>query len=289
MVPIEAGNDFDQHHIHTHPSQIKMSFFSEIKNKEAKVNVADKTFIGKNVVLGSRCKEINIGYGCFIGNDIYIDVDYLTIGDYTTIHHGSIIHGVKTQIGHNCWFGHYTIIDSLGGNTRIGNNVGVGAHSQLWSHMKFGDVLNGCRWNSSSSLTLDDDVWLVGHSIVGPIHAKEKSMLMTGGVAVKDMESNSIYAGSPAKDVSDRFGVQFEEVAHEEKCRRFLQLRAEFCSANAIDENLFVLVDEFAHQAAVTQFNLHKRSYRPIRSEAEYQFIKFMLYDKAKWLPALAA
>ena len=157
---------------------------------------------------------------------IYIDVDYPTIGDYTTIHDDPIVHGVKTSIGHNCWFGHYTIIDSLGGDTRIGNNVGVGAHSQLWSHMKFGDILNGCLWNSSSSLVLEDDVWLVGHSIVGPIHAKEKSMVMTGSVAVKNMENNQIYAGSPAKNVSDKFGPQFEKVEHEEKCRRFKALRS---------------------------------------------------------------
>ena len=85
------------------------------------------------------------------------------------------------------------------------------------------------------------------------------------------------------------FGVQFEAVAYEEKCRRFLQLRDEFCAATGIDEQLFVLVDEFSQQDGVTQFNLHERSYRPIRSAEEYQFIKFMLYDKAKWLPALAA
>lgn len=262
-----------------------MNKFSEIKNATTSIDIGEKTIIGKNVVLGSRCKEIRIGYGCFIGNDIYIDVDYLSIGDYTTIHHGSIIHGIKTRIGHNCWFGHYTIIDSLGGDTRIGNNVGVGAHSQLWSHMKFGDVLNGCRWNSSSNLTLDDDVWLVGHSILGPIHAKEKSMLMTGGVAVKDMESNCIYAGSPAKNVSEKFGVQFEEVTYDEKCRRFFAIREEFCNMHGFDENLFVLVDEFSNQSGVTQFNLHERTYLPIRSEPEYRFMKFMLYEKAKWLP----
>jgi acetyltransferase-like isoleucine patch superfamily enzyme len=267
--------------------EMAMTMPFEVKNPQTQIRVGDKTNFGKGVVFGARCQEVTIGYGCFIGNDIYIDVDHLTIGDYTTIHHGSIIHGIKTSIGHNCWFGHYTIIDSLGGNTRIGNNVGVGAHSQLWSHMKFGDVLNGCRWNSSSSLQIDDDVWLVGHSIVGPIHAKEKSMLMTGGVAVKDMESNHIYAGTPAKDVSDRFGMQFENISHEEKCRRFAFLRSAFCTERALDENLFPMVEEFDGRATVTQFNLRNRTFRPIRSDAEHQFIKYMLYEKAKWLPVL--
>jgi len=117
--------------------------FEEIRNQSCDLRMGGRVTLGKNVILGSACKKISIGYGSFIGNDVYIDVEELSIGEYTTIHHGSVVHGKKTSIGHNCWFGHYTIIDSLGGETRIGNNVGVGAHSQLWSHMKFGDVLNG--------------------------------------------------------------------------------------------------------------------------------------------------
>lgn len=255
------------------------------KNESVALRVADRVTVGENVVLGPRCREINIGFGCFFGRDIYIDVDHLSIGDYTTIHHGSIIHGVNTSIGHNCWFGHYTIIDSLGGDTRIGNNVGVGAHSQLWSHMKFGDTLNGCRWNSSSRLYVDDDVWLVGHTVVGPIHAKKRSMLMTGGVAVKDMDENNIYAGSPAKNVSDLLGYQFEDVPYDEKLVRFSALRAEFCQREGVDEANFPVVDEYSDQSRVTQFQLKDRTYRPTRSAVEYKFIKSMLYEKAKWLP----
>ncbi len=262
-----------------------MNRFSNIKNNNVLIQIADNVSIGKNVVLGPRCKEIHIGFGCFIGNNIYIDVEYLNIGDYTTIHHGAVIHGIKTTIGHNCWFGHYTIIDSLGGDTRIGNNVGVGAHSQLWSHMKFGDTLNGCRWNSSSRLYLDDDVWLVGHSIVGPIHAKAKSMLMTGGIAMKDMEFNQIYAGAPAKNVTDKFGNQFEEIDYVEKLRRFSALRFEFCEIENLNTEIFQVVEEYTENLTVTQFNIKDRTYKPIRNISEYKFIKFMLYEKAKWVP----
>jgi acetyltransferase-like isoleucine patch superfamily enzyme len=266
-----------------------MQAFHDIRNPDTQVEVGDRTHIGSNVVLGPRCQRIRIGYGCFLGNDIYIDVDELEMGDYTTIHHGSVIHGLRTRIGHNCWIGHYTIIDSLGGDTRLGNNVGVGAHSQLWSHMKFGDTLEGCRWHSAGPLHLDDDVWLVGHSIVGPIHAHARAMLMTGSVATRDMEGNRIYAGTPARDVSDKFGHQFEQVATEEKVRRFEALRATFCEASNVSPEQFQLVERFSPDAPFTQFHIASRSYRPVRSEAEYRFIKFMLYDKAKWLPSLDA
>lgn len=151
--------------------------------------------------------------------------------------------------------------------------------------MKFGDTLHGCRWSSSSRLYIDDDVWLVGHSIVGPIHAKEKSMLMTGGVAVRDMDENNIYAGSPAKNVTEKFGLQFDLVPYEEKLRRFLFLRTEFCMEEGVEESNFMAVDRYSEDSHVTQFNIRERSYRPNRSDIEYKFIKFMLYDKAKWIP----
>lgn len=152
--------------------------------------------------------------------------------------------------------------------------------------MKFGDTLQGCRWDSSGRLTLDDDVWLVGHSITGPIHAAEKSMLMTGGVATRDMEANHVYAGSPAKDMTEKFGPQFEEVTDKDKVSRFERLIEEFCSQTGVSRNRFEIVKAFEDRADVTQFNVPLRAYRPIRTEEEYRFIRFMLYERAKWLPA---
>lgn len=263
-----------------------MRFFSRILNDECSVNVAENVKIQENVVIGGKCRNIKVGYGSFIGRDVFIDVEDLVIGDYTTIHHGSILSGIKTTIGHNCWFGHYTIIDSLGGETVIGNNVGVGAHSQLWSHMKFGDVLAGCRWNSSGKLVLEDDVWLVGHSITGPITAKRRSMLMTGGVALKDMAENSIYAGSPAVNVTEKLGYQFEEKEDDEIILEFRELLKDFESDTGETADSLVVVDEFDLQdRSVSQFKPIERLYLPIRSEVEYKFIKYCLYEKAKFLP----
>lgn len=258
-------------------------------NENCQIDIKQRTSLGSNVVFGKNCKKIDIGFGCFIGRDVYIDVEELSIGDYTTIHHGSILHGIKTSIGHNCWFGHYTIIDSLGGYTQIGNGVGVGAHSQLWSHMKFGDVLEGCRWNSTGTLILEDDVWLVGHSIVGPIHAKKKAMLMTGSVAVKNLEENQIYAGTPAQNVTDKLGLQFSDLSLKEKISKFEELKRDFERVTGYPSNNFVIVDSFSNQhnfKKLTQFNLRKRIYLPRYTEDEFRFMKFLLYDKAKFVPA---
>lgn len=263
-----------------------MNNFEKIHNESCELSISENVKIQENVVLGSKCKRISVGYGSFIGRDVFIDVEELVIGDYTTIHHGSILSGINTTIGHNCWFGHYTIIDSLGGETMIGNNVGVGAHSQLWSHMKFGDVLAGCQWNSSGKLVLEDDVWLVGHTITGPITAKSKSMLMTGGVALKDMEENNIYAGSPAKNVTDKLGFQFSEKENSRILMDFQRLLEDFEKNTGESASSLVMVEDFDFaNKKVTQFKPGERMYLPIRSEVEFKFIKYCLYDKAKFLP----
>ncbi|MCP4935877.1 MAG: hypothetical protein GY927_17125, partial [bacterium] len=238
------------------------------KNPDSQINIDDRTTIGDNVIFGPSCKIVTVGHGCFLGRDLYIDVEELTIGDYTTIHHGSILNGIKTSIGHNCWFGHYCIIDSLGGQTQIGNNVGAGAHSQLWSHMKFGDVLAGCRWKSSGALILEDDVWLVGHSITGPIHAAKRSMLMTGSVAVKNMEENHIYSGSPAKDVTAHLGLQFDDPDLVERSKNFEALKAQYTFETGHRADAFINVTDFAPvDDQVTQFNLMDRTYWPRYSQ----------------------
>ena len=253
-------------------------------------DIAKRVILGKNIFFGDNCKKIKIGFGTFLGDNLYIDLPELEIGNYCRIHNNGVIHGYQPcKIGHNCWIGQNTIIDSIGGTT-IGNNVGIGAFSQLWSHIKFGDMLDGCRWNIHSPLIVDDDVWFVGHCIVSPIHAKRRSMLLIGSVATKDMEENHVYAGSPAKDITDKIGPQFSPVAYEQKIKKFNELYQEFLKTNhlTIDDFRATVVDDLNGKESTeseTFFNLFDRTYQPSYSELEYLFFKFILYDRAKFIP----
>ena len=154
-----------------------------------------KNIKSRNVTLGENVKieptaiikgvngeanRVSIGDNTYIGADVQIICDDFKIGDYGKIHHHTNIHGSKPiSIGHNLWCGQYSIIDSSGG-VFIGNNCGIGAHSQLWSHIKYGDTLEGCKFNSMKKMIIGDDVWFVGHCIVSPIKAENKSMAMVG-------------------------------------------------------------------------------------------------------------
>jgi acetyltransferase-like isoleucine patch superfamily enzyme len=268
------------------------------KGGRMKKNIdCDELILGKNVIieptavirgLNGKAKKIVIGDNTYIGNDVQIICDELEIGDYTKIHHHTNIHGYKPcKIGHNVWIGQYCIIDTIGGTT-IGNNCGIGAHSQLWSHMKYGDTLEGCRFLSQSELKIGNDVWFVGHCIVSPITAEDRSMALAGSVVTRNMEYNCIYAGTPAKNISSKMGPQFIENTVESKeniMRKHLQ---QFLSIEGIETKDIEIVlssKEVNFEDDITYFDVSTRRYTKKHKIQEIKFMKFLLPEKAKFIP----
>ena len=250
--------------------------------------------LGKNVVIeptavirgvSGQADTIEIGDNTYIGHDVQIICDNVKIGDYTKIHHHTNIHGYKPcTIGHNAWIGQYCIIDTIGGTT-IGNNCGIGAHSQLWSHIKYGDTLVGCRFLSDSPLNVGNDVWFVGHCIISPITAEDKSMALVGSVVTRDMKLNHVYAGSPAKDLTDKLGNQFEEVSIENKYKKMIEYLDEY---NPSNKNIVIVKNkdqvDFSDKTK-TYFDVSSRSYTKTLSDEEISFMKFLLPARAKFVP----
>lgn len=234
--------------------------------------------------LNGAAKSIRIGDHTYIGQDVQIICDEFTIGDYSKIHHHTNIHGYQScHIGHNAWIGQYCIIDSIGG-VRIGNNCCLGASSHLWSHVKFGDVLEGCRFNAHKQLVLGHDVWIAGHCTITPIRAESKSMALAGSVVTKDMAFNTIYAGNPAENISDKIGLQFQERQIEDKLKQMYELLEQWTGDKSQirlvnDKDEMNLDDEFIY------FNVKDRTYTKKRSASEIDFMKFLLPEKAKYTP----
>jgi acetyltransferase-like isoleucine patch superfamily enzyme len=247
--------------------------------------------IGKNVIisptaiirgLDGKARRVKLGDNTYIGDHVQIIVDDLEIGDYCKIHHHTNLHGYKPlKIGHNAWIGQYTIIDSIGGTT-IGNNCGIGAHSQLWSHILYGDDLEGCNYNSKKSLIVGNDCWFVGHCIISPITAKDRSMALVGSVITKDMEENHIYGGSPAKDLTGKIPSQFKEVTIAEKYKKMITYYQEYGSPTSIK---IILDDSEILSDNISYFNVSNRTYTKRLTSDEINFMKYLLPTKAKFIP----
>lgn len=233
--------------------------------------------------INGKAKRIVIGDHCYIGDNVQIICDDFQMGDFSKIQHDCNIHGYKPcRIGHNLWLGQFSIIDTIGGCT-IGNNCGIGAHSQLWSHIKYGDTLEGCRFLSEGKLEIGDDVWFVGHCIVSPIKAENKSMALVGSVVTKDMKENTIYSGTPAKSISEKVGPQFKKVSLEERFERMQK----YLQEAKIDSNKVKVVrfKKDVQNNDTTYFVVEDRSYTKKGTEEEVRFMKFLLPEKAKFIP----
>jgi len=253
---------------------------------------ADYIRIGENTVIeptavirgiNGNATSIVIGDNCYIGANVQIIIDDFSIGDYSKIHHDTNIHGYKPcKIGHNAWIGQYSIIDSIGG-VSIGDNCGIGAQSQLWSHIKYGDTLEGCRFKSEKELVVGNDVWFVGHCIISPIKVEDKSLALVGSVVTSDMKYNRIYGGSPAKDLTDKIGNQFVEVSLSEK----MQKMKGYLIEAGLDKGTIKIVtseDEIASDD-ITYFVISSRKYTKKNTQDEVSFMKFLLPDKGKFTP----
>ncbi len=256
------------------------------KSVRDRIKSPGRLVLGRNITLGPLVNTINAGFGCSIGDDVLIDLPTLTLGDYVTIERGSAIRGYNScDIGHNVFIGEFSMIDTVG-NVKIGNNVGIGAHSQLLSHQMFGDRTFGSRFSVKESLTVGDDVWFANHCIVLPITAEDRSMALAGSVVTDKMRYNKVYAGVPAKDVTEATGPQFDEnVTIEQSQKKLNSFLIEYESYGnnlafmKINDNL----DE--EEEELTLFSLKDRLYLPRRTEGEYKLMKYLLYDKAKFLP----
>lgn len=236
--------------------------------------------------LNGPAKRIVIGDYTYIGEDVQIICDEFSIGDYGKIHHHTNIHGyLPCHIGHNAWIGQYCILDSIGGLS-IGHNCGIGAQSQLWSHIKYGDTLEGCRFLSEKPLSIGQDVYIGPGCIVYPITAHDKSMAMSGSVVTKDMAPNTVYAGNPAKSISDRIGPQFAPVTIAEKMDKMRQYLAE-CNADMHQIVLVETVEAIEWNDHRTYFAVHERQYKKTGHPAEVNLMRWFLPEKAKFVPAM--
>ncbi len=255
--------------------------------------------LGKNVViepsavirgLDGKAENVEIGDNTYIGHDVQIIANDIKIGDYVKVHHHTNIHGYKPcRIGHNVWVGQYCIIDTIGGTT-IGNNCGIGAHSQLWSHIKYGDTLEGCRFLADSPLEIGNDVWFVGHCIISPIKAADKSMALVGSVVTRNMESNHIYGGSPAKDVTEKIGPQFSPVSVEEKYHKMCEYLKQFEKhVNSSEHDILIVKDATEFVEHKSCFSVSDRTYTKHLTDLEQKFIKFLLPEKGKFVPTNAS
>ena len=167
------------------------------------------------------------------------------------------------------------MLDSNGG-LDIDDNVGIGAHSQLWTHAEFGDIVEGCRFYTRKYMHVQKDVWFVGHCIVSPVRVGARSMALAGSVVTHEMLPNHVYGGVPARDLTEKLGPQFGQRSASEKHSRMQALVDRFVDEHPEHANRLVVVtsDEEIDEDDRTYFNVADRTYTRRRTDAEVAFLR---------------
>jgi len=256
---------------------------------------AKEIILGKNIEIGDNtmitgmnkeAERVVLGDNVFIDRNCVVMLPVFEVGDYFKFFKYGRISGYKScKVGHNFYADSSCILNCTD-NLTIKNNVCVGANTALWTHMSFGDVIEGCRFCYTKEMLVEDDVWFNGHCSIAPITAKRKSMAMPGSVVTKDMEENHIYGGVPAVDLTSKLGMQFQETTIEEKMKKMEKKLEEFCMIEPKAREYIKIVPELESNMkdGVSYYNVGGRNYTKRGSEIEIKFMKFLL-PLAKFVP----
>lgn len=129
-------------------------------------------------------------------------------------------------IGNNFYIGKYSSIEttcSIGDNVIIADHVGiVGRYDRNYRQVGTPVRLASCirdknyTWKGADQLTtIGSDVWIgFGAIILSGVTVADGTIVAAGAVVTKDTEPYGIYAGVPARRISERFASQEETKKH---------------------------------------------------------------------------
>ena len=161
----------------------------------ARFNVKKKFELGKNSKIG--CYWNISGREIKIGENLWcVDGDFFGNG---IIGGGSCfdVHS-KLEIGNNCHLGLYTYINTAR-PVIIGNNVGFGFRSIIWTHGAWQNVLEGYS-ASFAPVTIGDNAWIPTNIQIMPgVSIGEGSTIGSGSIVTKDIPNFCLAVGVPVK------------------------------------------------------------------------------------------
>lgn len=226
----------------------------------------NSTIVGDDIKIGFDCnlerefvfegEKIELGDSCFIGFCTRFFVPTIVMGDRCIVHNHSLVTGNRSFIaGHNLWVGQNTILNSTGG-LLIGNGVGIGAYSQIWSHGYFGELLEGCQIHKIAPTAIEDDVWLVGHCIVSPgVSIGRRSIVLVGSIVTKDIGPFKVFGGNPARDLTEKL-TPYKEVTLEEKFRMMQTFASDFVESLGHDYDVNRLSNGYSLSSSEYRFDI---------------------------------
>jgi acetyltransferase-like isoleucine patch superfamily enzyme len=158
--------------------------------------------------------RIRIGSQCTVARNSILRANTdsnaaLTIGNGSSIKENVLINTNrgKISIGDDCWVGPYSLIYG-NGDVIIRNHVMIASHCAINTvshHSSRTDIPMSQQGIYTAPVVIEDDVWIgIGAVILQGVRIGRGSIIGAGAVVNRDVESGTVVAGVPAREIRQR-------------------------------------------------------------------------------------
>lgn len=179
------------------------------------------------------CDKLSVGSATTISPLTFIKANEISIGDEAhiapfMITNAPLIEGANLKIGNFsrifpfCWL-------EPGEGITIGNQVGIGGHTLIFTHGVWSNYLIGGPV-SFGPVIIEDNVWLPWRVFIMPnVTIGHDSIIGANSTVTRNIPPHSLAAGSPAKVVKDNVnsGLTSEEFA--QRCQDIMAAYSHYC------------------------------------------------------------
>ena len=150
----------------------------------------DRSALGENVYLGVKFRRV-------LAKRIFRSCGR----NFKAFHHVKLSFGYNLEVGDDVVVHRHVLLDDRGG-IRLGNGASVSDFANIYSHSH--DVVEG-RDITTPVTVIGDGVRITYHAtVMSGVHLADGTMLGSFGMATRDTDPHSIYAGIPAKKIKDK-------------------------------------------------------------------------------------
>jgi len=156
-----------------------------------------------------------------LGNDVHIAP--LVIVNAPIMKGADLIVGEFSRIFPFCWL-------EPGEGIQIGNHVGIGGHTLIFTHGVWSNYLQGGPV-SFGPVKIEDGVWLPWRVFIMPnVKIGKGCIIGANSTVTKDVPEYSLAAGSPAKVIKENVNQGIDQANFNSRCDRVMKSYSEYCS-----------------------------------------------------------